>query len=149
MILRLWLFLVLTLAGALAPSRASARVAETRTWDFFAMTAESRPENQPQVADCHQANPLFNYETASGYAQAAESVTWRNGYRTADGKFASPLGPERSGAAAEQSVWDAVRQKPGWSVVEGRVTVRNAAGDLRVYDGAAIRFFRFLSGLSH
>jgi hypothetical protein len=28
--------------------------------------------------------------------------------------------------------------KPGWSVIEGRVSVRNAADDLRVYDGAAV-----------
>ncbi|AJQ97865.1 hypothetical Protein YC6258_05837 [Gynuella sunshinyii YC6258] len=63
---------------------------------------------------------------------------WNNGWRTADGKFASPNGPGTAGAAAEQKVWDAVKQKPGWSVIEGRVSVRNADGQLRVYDGAAV-----------
>ena len=66
------------------------------------------------------------------------AVTWNNGWRTADGKFASPNGAGRSGAAAEQSVWDAVSQKPGWSVIEGQVGVRNASGQLRYYDGAAV-----------
>jgi RHS repeat-associated protein len=71
-------------------------------------------------------------------AEAAPELVWNNGWRTLDGKFASPLGGGRAGAAAEQAVWDAVRQKPGWTVIEGRVSVRNAAGDLRVYDGAAV-----------
>ncbi len=65
-------------------------------------------------------------------------VGWKNGWRTADGKFASPNGAGRSGAAAEQSVWDAVSQKPGWNVIEGNVGVRNASGQLRYYDGAAV-----------
>ena len=65
-------------------------------------------------------------------------VKWNNGWRTADGKFASPNGTGRGGAAAEQSVWDAVKQKPGWNVIEGQVGVRNASGQLRYYDGAAV-----------
>ncbi|WP_404395812.1 SpvB/TcaC N-terminal domain-containing protein [Pseudoalteromonas phenolica] len=65
-------------------------------------------------------------------------TSWKNGWRTADGKFASPNGPGTPGAAAEQAVWDAVKQKPGWNVIEGRVSVRNANGQLRVYDGAAV-----------
>ncbi|MGH8020909.1 MAG: hypothetical protein ACREIA_22020 [Opitutaceae bacterium] len=73
MILRLWLFVVLTLAGAFAPSRASARVVETRTWNFFPTATETRPESAPQVADSHLANPLHGYETASGCCLAAES----------------------------------------------------------------------------
>jgi RHS repeat-associated protein len=68
----------------------------------------------------------------------ADEVAFNNGWRTADGRFASPLGPGRAGAAAEEAVWNAVEQKPGWQVIEGRVYVRNAAGDVRVYDGAAI-----------
>lgn len=69
---------------------------------------------------------------------ANKGVGWKNGWRTADGKFASPNGAGRSGAAAEQSVWDAVSQKPGWNVIEGNVGVRNASGQLRYYDGAAV-----------
>lgn len=63
---------------------------------------------------------------------------WNNGWRTADGKFASPNGAGRSGAAAEQSVWAAVSQKPGWSVIQGNVGVKNASGQLRYYDGVAV-----------
>lgn len=44
----------------------------------------------------------------------------------------------RSGAAAEQSVWGAVAQKLGRSVIEGQVGVRNASGQLRYDDGAAV-----------
>ncbi|MDC6167875.1 hypothetical protein [Paucibacter sp. XJ19-41] len=77
-------------------------------------------------------------EARIGAAAKGASVGWNNGWRTADGKFASPLGGGSAGAAAEQSVWNAVAQKPGWRAIEGRVSVRNAAGDLRVYDGAAV-----------
>ena len=38
----------------------------------------------------------------------------------------------------EQEVWDGIKQKDGWDVIEGRVSVRDASGQLRVYDGAAI-----------
>ena len=68
----------------------------------------------------------------------APGIRFNNGWRTADGRFASPQGPGAPGAAAEESVWNAVAAKPGWQVIEGRVSVRNAAGDLRVYDGIAI-----------
>lgn len=80
---------------------------------------------------------LFD-EFAKLFAAETEGVAWKNGWRTANGKFASPLDGGSAGAEAEQAVWDAVAQKPGWSVIEGRVSVRNAAGDLRVYDGAAV-----------
>lgn len=65
-------------------------------------------------------------------------MAWKNGWRTADGKFASPQGTVRSGASAESAVWDAVEAKPGWQVIRGEVSVRDAAGQLRKYDGAAI-----------
>lgn len=42
------------------------------------------------------------------------------------------------GSVAEGAVWNAIEQKPGWSVVRGRVYTQNAAGDVRVYDGAAV-----------
>ena len=74
MILRLWLLVVLTLAGAFAPSRASARTVETRTWDFFAATTNARPESAPQVADSRLGFEGHGYELAPGYSQAAETT---------------------------------------------------------------------------
>jgi hypothetical protein len=59
--------------------------------------------------------------------------------RDALGRFMSKTGDEAiPGSIAEQNVWDAVKQKPGWQVVEGRVSVRDASGQLRVYDGVAV-----------
>lgn len=71
-------------------------------------------------------------------AETEASVVWKNGWRTADGKFASPVGTGRAGGSAEAAVWDAVEAKPGWNVVRGQVAVRDASGQLRYYDGAAI-----------
>lgn len=75
---------------------------------------------------------------AVGAAEGEASVVFNNRWRTADGKFASPLGTGRAGVNAETAVWDAVDAKPGWSVVRGKVAVRDASGQLRYYDGAAI-----------
>lgn len=59
--------------------------------------------------------------------------------RDALGRFLPKSGGElKPGSAAEEAVWDAVRQKPGWQVIEGRVSVRDATGQLRIYDGAAV-----------
>mgnify|MGYP006290344901 CR=1 FL=1 len=69
---------------------------------------------------------------------ANNGVKWNNGWRTPDGRFASPQGPGRAGAAAESTVWDAVEAKSGWSIRRGPVAVRDASGQLRVFDGAAI-----------
>lgn len=67
-----------------------------------------------------------------------EEVSYNNGWRTSDGKFASPRGQAPlPGSVAEKSVWDAIAQKPGWTVQRGHVAVRNAAGNLRYYDGVA------------
>lgn len=71
-------------------------------------------------------------------AESEASVVFNNGWRTADGKFASPLGNGRAGATAETVVWDAIDAKSGWGVVRGQVAVRDASGQLRYYDGAAI-----------
>ena len=65
-------------------------------------------------------------------------VRWNNGWRTPDGKFASPFGPGRPGAAAEREVWEAVAAKPGWDIIPRHVSVRDAAGQLRRYDGVAV-----------
>jgi len=71
-------------------------------------------------------------------AESAEAAAWNNGWRTADGKFASPAGAGRAGGSAEAAVWDSVEAKPGWSVRTGNVAVRDASGQLRYYDGIAI-----------
>jgi len=70
-------------------------------------------------------------------ARRADEVHWDDGYRTPNGRYASPLGPGRSGEAGERAAWDAIAERPGWDVARGRVTVRNADGDIRVYDGIA------------
>lgn len=72
--LRLWLLVVLTLAGALAPSRAGARTVETRTWDFFATATNSRSEVAPQVADSRPGFEVCGYELVPGYPQAVENM---------------------------------------------------------------------------
>lgn len=65
-------------------------------------------------------------------------VRYNNGYRTADGKFASPNGNQSVGSAlAEVEVWNSVKMKPGWSIIEGRVYVKDIDGNVRVYDGVA------------
>ncbi len=68
----------------------------------------------------------------------SEAVVLNNGWRTLDGKFASPLSSVRPGGSAEVGVWDAIAAKPGWSVRSGNVAVRDASGQLRYYDGIAI-----------
>lgn len=73
-----------------------------------------------------------------GGAAGGGKAIWNNGWRTTDGKFASPNGAARGGAAAEQSVWDAIKEKFGWRVIEGSVGARSASGQVRYYDGAAV-----------
>jgi hypothetical protein len=72
---RLWLLVILALAGAFAPSRADARGAETCAQGFFATATTARPESESQVAGTHQGFAVYGYELASGYSQAAESST--------------------------------------------------------------------------
>ncbi|HVM29949.1 MAG TPA: LamG-like jellyroll fold domain-containing protein [Candidatus Limnocylindrales bacterium] len=57
--------------------------------------------------------------------------------RDALGRFTSGNPGSRISEVAEADVWRAVRSKPGWDVLEGRVTVRSSTGRARVYDGAA------------
>ncbi len=71
-------------------------------------------------------------DTASGRARVEQP-------RDARGRFLPKSGGEaRPGSQAEELTWDAIKQKPGWQVTERPVTVRDATGQLRVYDGAAI-----------
>lgn len=72
-ILRCLFYLLLVCAGAFASPRADARLVETRAQNFFAPSAETHQENQPQVADPHQENLGHRYELASGCSLAAES----------------------------------------------------------------------------
>jgi hypothetical protein len=62
------------LLGVFAPSRADARLAETRTWVFAPEVAETRLKTEPQAVGTHQENGLWNYEHAPGCTQAAESA---------------------------------------------------------------------------
>jgi RHS repeat-associated protein len=58
--------------------------------------------------------------------------------RDALGRFAPKVGGEvPPGSIAESATWDAIANKPGWSVIPGRVYVRDATGQIRVYDGVA------------
>ncbi len=71
---QLWFLVLCVLLGVFAPSRADARLAETRTWGFAQEVAETRLETEPQAVGTHQENGLWNYEHAPGCTQAAESV---------------------------------------------------------------------------
>jgi hypothetical protein len=77
-------------------------------------------------------------EATTAESSAPQAVAYKNGYKTADGKFASPTGTmPQPGATGEQNVWNSIKQKPGWSVTGGRVHVQDALGNERVYDGVA------------
>jgi RHS repeat-associated protein len=59
--------------------------------------------------------------------------------RDAFGRFLPKnAGEVAPGSTAQNRVWDAIEAKEGWSAVRGNVSVRNAAGDIRHYDGAAV-----------
>jgi hypothetical protein len=109
------------------------------------VTRQAAPWQQPPETEIPPSRAIVPYDPDFAARQQSSTalgqgsdVHWDNGWRTPDGRFASPQGPGRAGGNAEQAVWDAIRQKPGWQVIEGRVSVRNAAGDLRIYDGVAI-----------
>ena len=71
---QLWFLILCVLLGVFAPSRADARLAETRTWVFAPEVAQTRLETEPQAVGTHQENGLWNYEHARGCTQAAENV---------------------------------------------------------------------------
>jgi len=59
--------------------------------------------------------------------------------RNALGQFLPLKGGEViPGSNAENVTWAAIKNKPGWRVIEGRVYARDATGQERVYDGVAI-----------
>ena len=64
--LRLGFLVILACVGSFLPSRACARVAETRAEVFLLQLQDPRPESAAQVADSHLANPLHGYDLTSG-----------------------------------------------------------------------------------
>ena len=128
---RLWLLILIGVVATLL-GQTHAREIFAPSPDESGEIAASTPASTGEFYDGDR------YDVPDSLLAANSGARWNNGWRTADGKFASPNGAGRSGAAAEQSVWDAVAQKPGWSVIEGQVGVRNASGQLRYYDGAAV-----------
>ena len=83
-------------------------------------------------------NATLQADGADGTQGGTDDVSWKNGWRTPDGKFASPNGEQKAGAWAEQDVWNSIKQKEGWSVIEGRVYTTDNTGQVRVYDGVAV-----------
>lgn len=83
-------------------------------------------------------NATLQADGADGTQGGTDDVSWKNGWRTPDGKFASPKGEQKAGAWAEQDVWNSIKQKEGWSVIEGRVYTTDNTGQVRVYDGVAV-----------
>jgi hypothetical protein len=130
--MRLWLLLLIGVVATLL-GQTHAREIFTPSPPESGIFATQTQASTGQNYDGIQYDALDSLLAANG-----GGATWNNGWRTANGKFASPNGAGRGGAAAEQSVWDAVNHKPGWSVIEGQVGVRNASGQLRYYDGAAV-----------
>ena len=70
---RAWLLVVVACWACVAPAFATAFVSgfnvrgpETRVWNFFPPSTETRQENELQVADSHQGNEGYGHEIASG-----------------------------------------------------------------------------------
>lgn len=73
-----------------------------------------------------------------GSGTTSDEVAWNNGWRTSDGKFASPQGNQKAGAWAEQDAWDSIKQEEDWEVVQGRIFTKDCTGQIRVYDEVAV-----------
>ena len=73
-------------------------------------------------------------DSARGWDRIFGKVKNKNGWRTPDGKFASPLGGGKPGQAAVDEVSKAINARKGWRVVGEEVSVRNSGGQLRRYD---------------
>ena len=83
---RAWLLLAVACWAGVAPAFAltftpgfSFCGPETRVWNFFPQSAETRQETEPQVADSHQGKAGYGYEIVSGvhvylYANACPIV---------------------------------------------------------------------------
>src|SRR5579884_4141742 len=100
--LRFCFVVILACVGSFLPSRACARVAETRAEVFLLATQNSRPESEPQVADLHLANPGGGYELASGSSQAAETTAARTLTTAEEGLFSRVSRPK----GFKEQVWE-------------------------------------------
>ncbi|PWU10510.1 MAG: hypothetical protein C5B50_25465 [Verrucomicrobia bacterium] len=59
--------------------------------------------------------------------------------RDSVGRFVNKGAGELSpGVLAEKEVWEAIEKRPGWTVIKRKVRFKNAAGQIREYDGIAI-----------
>jgi RHS repeat-associated protein len=96
------------------------------------------------LEDTGEVATTYNFEVAdinTYYVGAAKVLVHNCGGeqgRDALGKFMKKnAGDAAPGSGAEKAAWDAIRQKKGWTVTEGRISVRDKSGQLRVYDGYA------------
>ena len=61
-------------------------------------------------------------------------IEWNNGWRTSNGKFASPQGGGISGQGAVDAVRTDLSSNNGWTYLGDELSVRNSSGQLRRYD---------------
>jgi len=119
------------LAGAFAPSRAGARMVETRAQNFFATATETRQETAPQVADPHQGNLVCGYELASGYSQAAETTAARAGQGIYE--FSAASGKTYVGQSGN------IATRLEQHIASGKLPPGNAVQTTEVLDGRTAR----------
>ena len=90
--------------------------AATQDYDSAPASAENKKRNGT-VGTGGALAGFVEFLAAKGVEQGRDAL----------GRFLPKAGGEVvPGSMAEQAVWDAINQKPGWSVIEGRVSVRNA-----------------------
>lgn len=138
--LRLWLLVVLACVGALAPSRACARMAETRAEVFLFELENARPESAAQVAEPHLANPLFGYDLAPGRCLAAETTAARVASGAENNATAALLRQQlaREEAMAGKQLASSAQMGEQGSIMAGpggRVPFRDAARVAQEYGG--------------
>lgn len=140
--LRLWFLVILACAGALAPSRACARMAETRAEVFLLQLQDSRPESAAQVADSHLANPLHGYDFVSGCCLAAETAPGRvfwSGRQGANRAAAEAHAAATGQTTLEMTATGRALEAQGAGIDAWRAAsadfARGAAGDVTAFAG--------------
>ena len=103
-----------------------ARARAVNNWYNFGDALQSAGANALELI-----RQLDNSEC--GCSQTVGSVSNKNGYRTPDGKFTTPGGPEKSGALQVEAVEESILRKKGYSLVGREVFVR-MNGLARRYD---------------